>query len=681
VNLRQFFSELQRRKVYRAAVGYAAGAWLLVQVATQVFPFFEISPATVRLIVLLALAGAPIALVWAWFFELTPEGIKRTEDLRRELPVPHSLGRKIDFMVIAILAVALALLLFDWWRGGARKQPDPVVTQKSVAVLPFENMSEEPENAYFADGIQDDILTSLTKIRNLKVISRTSVMNYRARTARNLREIGKTLGVAHVLEGSVRRSGNRVKVGVQLIAVRDNRHIWAESYDKTISDALNLQGELATEIAAALQTTLSPEEKAMMERKPTDNSEAYLLYLRARKFEIDPDTNFQDYKAAVQLYDQAIKLDPSFALAHARLAATMARIYHFYEPTDFWAQRAKAEAQEALRLQPQLGEAHFARGLYFYWLETDYEHAVEELRLAQELVPNNTDIGSILASIARRQGRWDEAVATFERTATIDPQNTNVLRNLVYIYGGLRRYPEAIATGERLTALAPNSIGVRIQVAYMPYFWKGDTTALETVLNAVPAGTDPDGVVTAARWDVAMIKRDFTGAEAVLVASPATELSYLLGGPVRKPYFFGCAALARGDEAKAQAAFETVRPDFEAAVQEAPLDATRHANLGLLYAFLGRKEQAIAEGRRAVELKPESRDAVDGPLMSNYLVLIFTRLGEYELALPLLERLLHTPHSNDSAQYSVSPHDLRLRWEWDPLRSDPRFQNLLEPSR
>ena len=359
-------------------------------------------------------------------------------------------------------------------------------------------------------------------------------MQFRNAENRSVREIAQQLGVAHVLQGTVRRSGDRVRVAVQLIDARDDRHVWAESYDKTISDALALQGELAKEIAGALHATLSPEEKATVERKLTDNAEAYVLYLKARQLEYNPDTRLEDYKAAVQLYEQAVALDSAFAVARARLAAVAAWIYHFYEPTDAWKQRAAAEIQESLRLQPKLGEGHFARGLFFYWLERDYARAVQELRLAQTLMPNSTEVGTILGAIARREGRWDEAVATFRRMEATDPQNPNIVRNLVYVHGAMRNWPEAARAGERLHALAPSSIAVRIQMAYIHYFWKGSTAELETLLASAPAGADPDGVVTAGRWDVCMIKRDFAGAEAVLAAAPVTELSYLQGGPLPK---------------------------------------------------------------------------------------------------------------------------------------------------
>lgn len=673
---KNFFAELKRRNVYRVAVAYAIIAWLLIQVATQIFPFFAIPNWVVRLVVLLIALGFPIALVFAWIFELTPEGLKRTQEVAPHQSVARRTGKKLDFVIIGVLLGAIALLLLGRSRSA---RPAAVAPEKSIAVLPFENMSDEKENAFFADGIQDDILTSLTKIRDLKVTSRTSVIGFRGKETRNLREIGKTLGVANILQGSVRRDGNRVRVSVQLLDARTDHHLWAENYNRTLSDVLTLQAELATEIAATLKATLSPEEKANVARKPTDNPEAYVLYLRARSHEIHPDTLLEDFKAAVQLYEQVIELDPDFALAHARLAATIARIYHFYEPTDAWKRRANVEAQTSLRLAPNLGEGHFALGLSFYWLEGDYGRALQELAAAQALVPNDTEIGLITAAIARRQGRFEDALATFQRIELLDPRNPNIVRNLVYTYGGLRKWPEAVSAAERLDELAPNAIGARIQGAYMTFFWKGSTDRLEAFLKTIPLDTDPDGAVTTARWDLRMIQRDFAGAEAALAASPLEELSYLNGGASPKSYFFGCAALARQDQLKAQAAFEAARPGFEKAVQEAPQSATRHANLGLLYAFMGRKEAAIAEGRRAVELKPESQDAVDGPLLSGSLALIYTRVGEHELALPLLERLVRTPHASDSAHYSVSTQDLRRRWEWDPLRDDPRFQALITP--
>ena len=673
---RNFLAELKRRNVYRVAVAYAIIAWLLVQIATQTFPFFAIPNWGVRLVVFLVVLGFPVALVFAWIFELTPEGLKRTEDIAPHESITRRTGQKLDFIIIAVLLAAIGFLL--WNKTPPVSRPAGGIPEKSIAVLPFENLSDEKENAFFADGIQDDILTSLAKIRDLKVTSRTSVMGFRGKETRNLREIGKALGVAHILQGSVRRDGNRVRVSAQLLDARTDDHLWAENYNRTLSDVLTLQAELATEIAARLKATLSPEEKASVARKPTSNPDAYVFYLRGRQAEFHPDTQLENFKAAVQLYEEAIKLDPNFALAHARLAAASARVYHFFEPTDLWKQRAKVEAMESLRLEPNLGEGRFALGLVLYWLEGNYAQALREFATGQALLPNDTEIGSMTAAVARREGRWEDALLAYQRIAEIDPQNPNILRNLVFTFGALRKWPEAVRASERWTALASTSVDARMQGAYMTFFWKGDTSALEAFLNTTPPGVDPEGALTGARWDVCMIKRDFAGADAALAASPRTELAYLKGGfAAPKSFFAGCVALARGDKTRAEAHFEEARPSFERVLQAAPESATRHANLGLLLAFLGRKDEAIAAGRRAVELRPEAKDAVDGPHLSGYLALIYARVGEIDLALPLLERLLHTPHASDSAHYSVSAQDLRLRWEWDPLRGDPRFQALL----
>ncbi len=676
MNPKRFFRELRRRNIYRAAVGYAAAAWLLIQIATQTLPFFETPAWAVRLIIVLLLAGFPFALVWAWMFELTSGGIVRTEDVPPETAITRASGRKIDFLIICVLTLAIAVLVFDRFRSKVRQERSNA-GEKSIAVLPFDNFSEDKEKAFFADGIQDDILTSLAKIRDLKVISRTSVMRYKGAEKTNIREIAKALGAANILEGSVRGSGNRVKVSVQLLDALADHHLWAESYDRTISDALTLQGELATEIAEKLRATLTPAEKARVQTKPTENADAYVLYLRARQYETGPDTLLQDYKTAEQLYTSALALDPDFALAHARLATTRGAIFHYYEPTDAWKTKLLAGAQEALRLQPDLGEGHVALGLYHYWIERDYDRALEEFRLALQTLPNDGNVRSLMAAIQRRQGKWPEAAKSYEQVEEVDPQNANIVRNLLFTYTAMRRWPEAERAAERLRALAPDSTNSRIQAAYVDFWARGSTTALKTTLAQIPPGVDPDGNVTAGRWDVAMIERDFAAAEQSLVASPLEGVSYLNGQMTAKTFLQGCIALAKGDSAQAQASFQSAVPGFEAAVQESPDDATRHANLGLLSAFLGRKETAMEEGRRAVELMPESKDAFDGAIMNSVLALIYARVGEADLALRLLERLIKTPGVVDSALYSVTLNDLRARWVWDPLRNEPRFQQLI----
>jgi TolB-like protein/class 3 adenylate cyclase len=586
--------------------------------------------------------------------------------------------------IISTLAVAIALFLprpsikpASASISRPSSVPGEAIPEKSIAVLPFENRSDDKQNAYFADGIQDEILTNLAKIADLRVISRTSVMQYKGGAERNLREIGQQLGVAHVLEGSVQPSSNRVRVTAQLIDARTDTHEWAERYDRNLADVFAIQSEIAKAIADQLEAKLSPQEQARVEERPTGNTEAYAFYLRANQIARNPDTLLEDYKAAVQLYMQAIALDPDFALAHARLASAAAEVFHYYEPTDAWKMKARTEAEIALRLQPNLAEGHFALAQCIYWMEQDYGRALEQFEIASRLSPGNGDIGRLIAAIKRRQGKWRESLAEYERVEKIDPQNPNTVRELVFTNTAMRRWPESARWADRLRALAPASLVAKIQSGYVDFWWKGDTGLLKSLLSEVPAGVDPDGVVTSCRWDVAMIDRDYAAARLAIDSSSAKEISYMNGGPTPRSFFLGCIAVAQSDSASARKYFEDAQSFFENAVKEAPASAERHANLGLLYAFMGRKADAIGEGRRAVELKPESKDAVDGAIMNCYLALIYARVGENDLAIPLIERLLKTPGAVDSVDYSITINDLKYRWEWDPIRNDPRFQRLI----
>ncbi|MGH8092302.1 MAG: hypothetical protein ACREIF_02350 [Chthoniobacterales bacterium] len=676
VNPRKFFAELQRRNVYRAAVVYTMTSWLLIQVATQVFPFFDIPNWIVRLVIVLLVAGFPVVVGLAWAFELTPQGLVKTD----ELPPGKSVGwpaiHRIYSAVIALLAIAIAVLLFFRFSPAQREGTD-AISEKSIAVLPFENFSADKENAFFADGIQDDLLTNLARIKALTVISRTSVMKYRGAGERDIKEIGKSLGVANVLEGSVRREGNRVVVNVQLINAQSDRHIWANRYDRTIQDSLGLEGELATEIADALRAQLTPEEKVRVAKKPTQNPDAYLLYLRALPYEQGPDTLLQDYRQAVDLYSKAIALDPDFALARAHLASTCAEIFHFFEPLDSWKERARSEAEAARRLQPDLGEAHFALGQCAYWFDEDYERALAEFATAQNALPNDSNIGAYVAAIRRRQGRWEEALATYERMEKLDPQNPNIIRNILFTDTSMRRWPQAAQAAARFRAIAPDSVVAKIQSGYVEFMWKGDAGGLQRWLADIPPGDDPDGLVTCARWEGAMLQRDFAGAAEMLANSPTRDFSYLKIDLQPKSFLLGLTAAARNDQATAAKEFASAAPQFENAVREAADAADRHANLGLLYAFMGKHDAAIREGRLAVELKPIAKDANDGAIMLCYLALIYARVGENDQAIPLIARLLKTPGAVDSVDYSITLNDLKYRWEWDGLRNDPRFQKLL----
>jgi TolB-like protein/Tfp pilus assembly protein PilF len=588
--------------------------------------------------------------------------------------------RAVHLGIAAAIVLLVAAALSAWLYFG--QKPEATVSEeKSIAVLPFENFSPEKDNAFFADGVQDDILTTLAKIKDLRVISRSSVMGFRDAAAQDVRHIGRKLGVANILEGSVRKEGDRVVVNVQLIDTRNNRQIWANRYDRTLVDSLGLQGELASEIADTLRATLSDDEKALAASKPTRNADAYVFYLRANQISHNPDSLLEDYKAAEQLYTQAIELDPNFALAHARLASVCAEVFRYYEPTDSWRTKAHAEAETALRLQPNLAEGHFALGQCIYWMDQDYDKALEQFEIASRLSPSNADTRRLIAAIERRQGKWQAALQAFERVAKLDPQNPSTARELMYTNSSMRRWPAAAHWAEQMRGLAPTSLVAKIQSGYLDFNWKGDTRLLKSTLDEIPTGIDPDGSVTAARWDLAMLERDFPAARKLLEESSANEISYSMAGLTPKIFLEGCTSLAEGDNASAQTAFEQARPTFEAAVEEAPESAERHASLGWLYALMGRKRDAIAEGRRAVELKPESKDAVDGALMNGYLALIYARVGENDLAIPLIERLLTTPGAVDSTNYSITVNDLKYRWDWDLIRDDPRFKQMIAETR
>jgi len=624
--------------------------------------------------------GVPLSLVNLYTDQIgnptLPEKVKRAQEEQAVTAAatksPPMIRRRTVF--IAAGALVLAALAVAWF-------VIPRQSEKSIAVLPFENFSDDKENAFFADGIQDDILTSLAQVEGLRVISRTSVMGYRGgKGSHNLRSISKELGVGNILEGSVRREGNRVAVTVQLIDAQHDRHLWANRYDRTLADSLGLQGELAAEIAEALRVTLSPDEKARFHTKPTENTDAYLIYLQANQIQRNPDTYFEDFKKADQLYMQVIALDPKFALAHARLASTAGQIFHFYEPIEAWKAKARAEAAIAVQLQPKLAEGHLALAQCAYWIDQDYDGALRELEITSHLSPNNGDVGEMIASIKRRQGHWEEALQAFKHSQQIDPQNPNIVRNILFTNTALRRWSDAVRWAEKFRAMAPASTVAKIQSGYVDFWWKGDTRLLKSLLSQVPGGSDPDGAISSVQWDVAMIDRDFAKAKAALEKTTQAELSYTNEGMTPKGVLEGCTALASGDNAAAQKAFEGTRGYFEKAVAEAPENAARHAVLGWFYALNGRKEDAIREGRRAVELKPESKDAYDGAGMSGYLALIYALVGENDQAMPLLERLVKTPGAVDSVNNSITVNDLKYRWEWDAIRKDPRFQKLLQDS-
>src|SRR6266404_6309933 len=658
-----FFKELQRRKVYRVAAAYIIAAGFIIQVGSAVFPAWELPNWTLRLVVVLLLVGFPIALILAWAYDVTPKGIRATPTAT----APGGHRRRNLIMLIATGVVVSATAgFFLLPRASARK------IDKSIAVLPFQNLSDEKENAYFADGMQDDILTNLSKIGDLKVISRMSVMSYRGDSTRNAREIGKALGVATLLEGSVRRIGNRVRVNVQLINANNDEHIWAEDYDRDLTDVFAIQTDLAQKIASTLQAKLSPNEKARIDRRPTENSDAYLLFVQAHDYSNRPDASFfpDILSKAEELYKKAIKVDPNFAAAFAGLSIVESWAYHSFDPTPPRREKARVAAGEALRLQPDLPEGHLALGFSYYYGDRDYERALAEFEIAKRDLPNEAKAYLAIGAIQRRQGKWAQSTANLERAAALDPKDPEILLNLAFSYMATRDFEAADKTFDRGIEAAPQSFGSRALKGELAIRWKGDVSVAEKELASVPPGIDPEGLVTLGRAGVLTLQRRFPEALQVIQQFRGETLIVRAGASCPTASLEGTLYLCLGDKVNARSAFERARIIAERLVRESPDDAARHGQLGLILAGLGQKDAAIAEGRRAVELLPESQDAFDGPEVTAVLAQIYAWTGEHDQAFSLLDHLLITANG-------ITVPILKLDPVWDPLRKDPRFEKLI----
>ena len=655
-----FFEELQRRKVYRVAAAYIIAAGFIIQIGSAVFPAWELPNWTLRLVVVLLLAGFPVALILAWAYDVTPQGIQAT---------PASPGTHRRRNIIALTAIGLTISavsgFFLFPRASGR------IVEKSIAVLPFQSLSDEKENAYFADGIQDDILTNLSKIGELKVISRMSVMSYRGDGARNAREIGKALGVGTLLEGSVRRIGNRVRVNVQLIDANSDEHIWAEDYDRDLTDVFAIQTDLAQKIAAALQAKLTPDEKERLDRQPTQNPDAYLLFIRAHDYANRPDDLRDDFLKAEELFGQAIKLDPKFAAAFAGLSMAESWLYHFWDRVPARREKARLNADESLRLEPNLPEGHLALGFSYYYGDRDYERALAEFEIAKRDLPNEAQAYLAIGAIQRRQGKWAESTANLEKAAALDPKNASMLVNLAWNYVALRNFEVADKTVDRAIAVAPQSFPATALKAYLAAAWKGDLSVVEKQSAPIPEGLDPSGLITWGRYWVLTLQRKFPEALAVVQKFPRETLITYTTAPAPKAFLEGTIHFLEGDKARAQIEFEKARVVSEQLLRDGPEDPARHAQHGLILAALGRKDEAIAQGKRAVEMVPESQDAFDGPRFAGLLAEIYAWTGEFDEAFRLLDHLLAVPNG-------LTIQMLKLEPAWDPLRKDPRFQALID---
>jgi TolB-like protein len=547
------------------------------------------------------------------------------------------------------------------------------VPEKSIAVLPFENLSADPENVFFADGVQDEILMNLAKIADLKVTSRSSVMQYRAPT-RNMREIARALGVAHILEGNVQRAGNRVRVSAQLIDTRTDTHLWAENYHRPLDDVFAIQSEIAKAVADQLQAKLSPAEKAVIEQPPTADLVAYDRYLRGKKLlsQTTFDTRqIEHIRQAMRLLDQAVAHDPAFYLAYCQLARTHEYLYFMgADHTPARVAQAKQAVEKALSLAAERGEAHLAAAMISYHCERDYKTAIAELAIARRGLPNDSAIPETTGYIARRQGHWEQCIENVERAAELDPRNFYLLQQISQTYQNLRRFSDAAGALDRALAASPGDATSRVARAFVDLDSRGETQPARDAIQAVVA-EDPSAVdAVAEQWFyLALCRRD---SKEVARALASISPEGIIPVNVRMPKNFceGVAARARGDAPAAELAFTSARAEMAKLVDEQPEYAEALSALGMSEAALGNKEEALRHSRRAVEFLPVTRDALTGAEILRNLAITYAWAGEKDLAIKQLEEVVRIPGPISYGQLHLHP------W-WDPLRDDPRFEQVV----
>jgi TolB-like protein/Tfp pilus assembly protein PilF len=656
-----FFDEVKRRKVYRVAVAYIIAAGGIIQLASATFPAWELPNWTLRLVILSLLVGFPIALILAWAFDITPQGIRSTPDTA----LPRTRRRRnVIVLVVAGAIISAAAGFFLLPRVAAHK------VDKSIAVLPFENLSDEKENAYFADGIQDDVLTNLSKIGDLKVISRTSVMQYRGRPT-NVRDIGKALGVSNILEGSVRRSGNRVRVNVQLIDANTDEHLWANDYDRDVTDVFAIQSDLAHEIANALQAKLSPAEKSQMTRKPTENGEAYLAFVQAHDLSGDVE-NHERLKQSEQLYQRAIDLDPNFALALARYSQLESWMVHDGDRSPERRDKARSLAERALQLQPDLPEAHLALGFSYYYGDNDYDAALKEFEIAQRSLPNESEAYLAIGAIQRRQGKWAESTANLEKAVSLNPKDAWPPQNLVYNYAMQRNFDAANKTIDRALELNPQGIGLLELKIKLAVAEKGDFGECEQILEKLksfPMSNEERLNVLGEQANLLLLQRKYQQLLQLSASVPDDSFTTVPGFLALKYFAIGIAQKGSGDNAAARKAFVKAKDILREQLKQKPEDPDLHVQLAKVLAWLGERDAAIAEAQRATDLRPESKDAFQGPEITEQVAQVYALLGDNARAIELLDGLLSRPTG-------VTLQSLRLNPAWDSIRNDSAFQAL-----
>ena len=669
-NPRTFFGELKRRNVYKVAVAYIVGGWALSQGIAQVLPVFDIPNWIIRLLVVLIIIGFPIALIFAWAFEITPEGIKRTADV--DPTTPHRVHG--PWVYIVLVGAFVSVSLFFLGRYTAPNRPTPGDENKSIAVLPFAALSDDRNDAYFAAGVQDQILTNLAKVSDLKVISHTSVRQYKTGAERNLREIGRQLGVAYIMEGTVQRARDRLRINAELIDARTDAHVWAETYDRTASDLFAIQSELAQSIVTQLKAKLSPQQKAEIEQGPTQDLDAFELYLQAKP-SIDAYINATDVRAALlqalKSLDEAIKRDPNFISAYCYIARANDLLYFFdLDPTSDRILLAENAVNTALKLRPDSAEAHFARADYLFRCLRDYDRALEELAIGRPSLPNSSPFFILSGYINRRRNHFPEAERDFSTAFAIDPRNPNAYNLLADTYALERRLMEAVHVYDNVLAAGETVPIVHYRRTTCIFYATGNSAPLRDVLSEYPQ-MEFAGAQTPVRVWMAMLDRDYTKAEQFLATSPREDFQDIdLSFYFPKSWYQAIVARGKGDAAKATAAFRDCRDILTQRLVVKPEHARTIAVLAQVDANLGEKDLAISEAQHAIDLMPTSKDIYDGALVLEGLAQVYTWTGDRDRAIETLQKLQTMPGYTNYGRLKLHPL-------WAPLRGDPRFEKIV----
>ena len=671
-----FFSELKRRNVYKVAVAYAVVGWLVIQVTATIVPALHLPDGLTTAIVVVVLVGFPVALVISWAFEMTPEGMKRTADVSADeiRSIPYWSKRKFASFIVGAVILAAGLLAYQLLRAprsistesAATHNANNPVPEKSIAVLPFDNLSSDKENAYFAEGIQDEILTRLSKIAALKVISRTSTQKYKS-APDNLRDIGRQLGVANLLEGSVQKIANAVHVNVQLIRCATDEHLWAESYNRKLDDVFGVEGEVAGAIADQLNAKLTGAEKRELAARPTNNPEAYDAYLRGSAQHWQDNENSLD--AAIHSFEEAVRLDPQFAGAWAALSRAHSLMFFHYDKTAARRASAQKALSEALRLQPDLTDAQLARGYFQYWVEHDYQGALNLMQQLRTSLPNNTEILQVISFISARVGKWQDSVNSIKKALDLNPRDLFTRFQVEHILMATRDFAGVIQIVDDALQIWPNNTDL-LGYKALALQAGGHLDDAQSVLNGLAPNFDQFDASVSALWVQARLRRSPDAA----IKAFAPHIQNVEGDRIQMLLLYGDLLDIAGRKAEEQTALAEARDKFEAQLKSQPDNTEIIGPTAYAYAWLGQRDAA----ERALE-KFKSFASNDARIMGTFDDLsarVMARLGKKDEAISSLERVLSKPCDGITGM-PPTPALLRLDPDYDSLRGDPRFQKFL----